>query len=653
MFLRRSALLALSIFLLGGLAAANPPTWLRQAAAYQVPSYPKDLPGVVLHKEQQVTLQSDGKLVTRDNYAVRLLDNSGRSLAVARAFYYASTERVRDIEAWLIRANGPVKVYDKKSIIDIIADRDDVYNEGRIKLIDGSRDANTGDVFGYSVVTESTPLFYQDIWWFQTRLPSIVSRYSISLPQGWTADSRTFNHADVQPQVTGNTYTWELRNLAPIPPEPMSPSVANMAPRIAVNFQPAQGTSAVNRAFADWLDVSRWATSLHDPQTIVDANITRKTHELTAGLKTELEKIKAIGAFVQNLQYISIDIGVGHGNGYKPRSSTLVLGRGYGDCKDKANLMRAMLRVLEIEAYPIAIYSGDPSYVRSEWASPRQFNHCIIAIKVSDETEGSTIMEHPILGRLLIFDATDPYTPVGDLADDLQGSFGLLIAGNNGGLIEMPVTPPDSDLLERTIEVEIAHSGYMKGTIRERASGQSSSVFRSEVRQLSSGDYRRAIEGWLTRGATGSRLLDLSFSDRHADASFDLELAFETPRYGQLLQNRLLVFKPVIVGRRNSVYLTEPDRKNPIEMRSRLMQETVVFTLPEGFEVDEMPDPVSLETVFGTYSATMEVIDGKLHFKRTVQTNRALLPATKYQTVREFYQKIHSAEQAAVVLIRK
>jgi transglutaminase-like putative cysteine protease len=46
------------------------------------------------------------------------------------------------------------------------------------------------------------------------------------------------------------------------------------------------------------------------------------------------------------------------------------LSRGYGDCKDKANLMRAMLRVLKIESYPIAIYSGDPTFVREEWASP-------------------------------------------------------------------------------------------------------------------------------------------------------------------------------------------------------------------------------------------------------------------------------------------
>lgn len=227
----------------------------------------------------------------------------------------------------------------------------------------------------------------------------------------------TFNHAEVKPQVNGSNYVWELRNLAPIPPEPMSPSVRNLAPRIAVNYAPQNDSQAVNRAFADWTAVSRWGSNLHDPQVIVDDAIAAKARELTANSKTELEKIRAIGTYVQNLQYISIDIGVGYGNGMIPRSSTMVLGRGYGDCKDKANLMRALLKALKIEAYPIAIYSGDPTYVREEWTSPGQFNHCIIAIKVSDETVVPTILNHEKLGRLLIFDATDPYTPVGDLPD--------------------------------------------------------------------------------------------------------------------------------------------------------------------------------------------------------------------------------------------
>ena len=130
----------------------------------------------------------------------------------------------------------------------------------------------------------------------------------------------------------------------------MSPSFVNIAPRIVVNYSPGQGNQDVNRAFADWVDVSRWGSSLHAPQVVVDDEVAAKARELTAGAKTELEMIRAIGSFVQKLQYISIDIGVGYGNGYKPRPSNVVLSRGYGDCKDKANLMRAMLKALKIDS---------------------------------------------------------------------------------------------------------------------------------------------------------------------------------------------------------------------------------------------------------------------------------------------------------------
>ena len=438
---------------------------MRQSALTNPPVYEKSVPAVVLYNEQQVVLGNDGKLVTTENYAVKILTHEGKSSAVARAFYLVSSGKVREMEGWLIRPDGSTKSYDKKSILDIISDPDDVYNEGRIKIIDASDDVDTGYIFGYTVVSEDQPLFYQDNWSFQERLPTLLSRYSLNLPSGWKASSVTFNHETVTPQVSGTNYTWELRNLAPIPPEPMSPSVRNIAPRVSVNYAPENSSQAVSRAFADWTEVSKWASGLYDPQVIVDDNVAAKARELTANSKTELEKIQAVGKYVQNLQYISIDIGVGYGNGYRPRPSSTVLSRGYGDCKDKANLMRAMLRALKIEAYPIAIYSGDPTFVRAEWVSPSQFNHCIIAVKVSDDTKTATVINHPKLGRLLIFDATDPYTPVGDLPDYEQGSEALIIAGDNGGLSKMPITPPESNAWERSVEVNLTDDGNIKGLI--------------------------------------------------------------------------------------------------------------------------------------------------------------------------------------------
>src|SRR5213593_1548775 len=132
-------------------------------------------------------------------------------------------------------------------------------------------------------------------------------------------------------------------------------------------------------------------------------------------ISSELEKIGASGRYAKGIQYISIQIGLGSGGGYKPHMAAQSFFKSYGDCKDKVTLMRAMLKVAGIASYPVAIYSGDPFYVRESWPSPQQFNHAIVAISVSDTTPRAASVEHPALGRLLFFDPTDPDTSVGDL----------------------------------------------------------------------------------------------------------------------------------------------------------------------------------------------------------------------------------------------
>src|SRR5688572_3676552 len=634
-------------------AGDRAPGWLEQAAAIRPPTYEKDVNAVVLRTEEHVTLDEAGRLITVERYAVRILTREGRGYAAAVAYYLSKFSQVRDMEAWLIAPNGTVRSFGKKETIDRISDTDDIYDEGRLKIIDATSESDVGYVFGYTVTTEDRPLFYQANWIFQNDLPTLVSRYSLTLPSGWKASSLTFNRPDVAAQVSGTSYSWELRDLPPIPHELLSPSFANIAPRLAVNYSPPDAAQGTNRAFANWLEVSKWASGLHDPQVIVDDAVAAKARDLTAGLKTELEIIRAIGTYVQNMQYISIDIGVGFGNGMKPRPSNLVLSRGYGDCKDKANLMRAMLRTLKIESYPIAIYSGDPNFVRKEWASPGQFNHCIIAVRVSPQTSAATVIEHAKLGRLLIFDATDQHTPVGDLPDYLQGSLALLAAGDQGGLIEMPVTPADFNAWDRETEISLASDGSIKGLIRERIKGQESRPARTMLRSLSNSDFNRSIERWLTRGATAARLDKLTPKDRQADAAFEMDVEFSAPAYAQLMQGKLLVFKPAVASRTNSVYLTEKSRTHPVMLDSNSFREKATFTLPTGFAVDEIPDAVSLQTPFGKYSTTYDVKDGKLIFTRSLTMNRSMVSADRYKEVRDFFTGMLNAEQAPVVLMRK
>ncbi len=654
----RVAILVGMLLLASGVALASPaegaPQWLQQAAALKVPTYEKEVHAVVLRKEQNIVLNADGRLVTNTLFAVRILSREGRGYADAVEVYLTQSGKINEMRAWLIRPSGIVKKYGKDETADRISDPNDIYNEYRVKEIDASDDAEAGAVFGYEASSEERPLFTQDVWRFQDRLPSLQSRYSLTLPSGWRASSLTFNHEKVEPTVSGSTYVWELRDLAPIKFEPASPKINNLVPQVAINyFLSDSAVTASSRVFENWTQVSRWGTDLHDPQAVPDQNVTAKALELTASAKTDLERIRAIGHFVQNLQYISIDIGIGRGNGYRPHAASQVLAKSYGDCKDKANLMRSMLKAINITAYPVMIFLGDPDHVREEWASPYQFNHCIIAIKVSADTAAATIIDDPKLGRLLIFDATDENTPVGDLPEEEQGSFALVVAGEDGQLTRMPILPPEARSFDRQADVVLAPGGTITATVRERANGQVAADFRRQFRGLSAAQYLKLIEGWVATGATGATVSRVDPKDNVQAGRFDLDVDFTAVNYAQLMQNRLLVFKPTIVSRRQALQLTEPKRDLPVVLDALNFSETIRFKLPEGFEVDELPDPLKLDTSFGSYKTTYVVKDGQLTFTRNLTQLAGKIPVAQYQSVRSFFEKIRGAEQAPVVLVRK
>ncbi len=630
------------------------PVWVQQAAAIKIPAYDKDVPAVVLVDDSVVTIDSDGRISEVYNYAVRILQREGRAYAKGGVGYIPDVEKVKDLRAWLVRPNSQTKRYGNDDTVDVAGDLNDVYNEYRVKNISASSDAEVGTVFAYSYSREERSVFSQADWKFQGELPVISSRYTLTLPAGWRAEGVTFNHANIEPRVNGTSYTWELSNLPPIPYEPMSPRLTNLVPRLAVSYYPPANTPAITmKTFANWADVATWMSELEDPQVQVDDALARKAYELTALAKTEYEKIRAIATYVQNVRYISIQTGLGRGGGYRPRSSTEVFAKSYGDCKDKANLMRAMLKVVGIEAIPVSIYSGDPYYVRADWPSPQQFNHCIIAVKVSDQTQASTVIEHPKLGRLLIFDPTDGETPIGDLPYYLQGSFALLDSKSATELVKMPTTPPEMNQLERVANLQLRADGAIAGTIRENANGQVAAQFRTEFRQLSKPDYNGMIERWLTTGATAARLNKIEPSDNAGDGKFTLNVEFSANQYGQLMQDRLLVFKPAVVSRREDLSLTASTRRNPVVLRANAYSETVKVQLPAGFAVDEMPDPVKLETVFGTYTTSYEVVNGELVFKRQLSQKATTIPAAQYDVVRKFFESIRAAENAPVVLARK
>ena len=63
--------------------------------------------------------------------------------------------------------------------------------------------------------------------------------------------------------------------------------------------------------------------------------------------------MQAIAGFVQHdIRYVAIELGIG---GWQPHTASDVFSHRYGDCKDKATLMRTMLHEIGVDSYHVVI----------------------------------------------------------------------------------------------------------------------------------------------------------------------------------------------------------------------------------------------------------------------------------------------------------
>jgi hypothetical protein len=428
--------------------------------------------------------------------------------------------------------------------------------------------------------------------------------------------------------------------------------MSGLLPRLAISFLPGGAAAGMPGAsFANWTDVSRWHTALSSGQEEVTPELAAKARALTESAKTNYAKIQAIGQYVQKIKYVAIEMDLAHGGGYKPHAAGLVFRKQYGDCKDKANLMRALLKAAGIESYLVAIYYGDRTYVREEWPSPSQFNHMIIAVRISNATSAGTVVDAPP-GRVLLFDPTSEITPVGDLPWREQGSLALLIAGEKGEILKMPTTTPEANSMDVTISGELAAGGGLEASCALVLHGQAADEARASKFYENAETYRRQVLGFFSARASGLTLSKLDANDQFDENNFRLNLAASSPAYGQSMQGRLLVFNPSILQPDRRIFPVNETRAEPIMLRAETYRKHVRIKLPAGFTVDELPQAVKQHSEWGEFSLTFEQKAGELVMEEDLKTDAVTLPPDRYKEVKTFFDQFNGADQQQAVLVK-
>jgi hypothetical protein len=128
---------------------------------------------------------------------------------------------------------------------------------------------------------------------------------------------------------------------------------------------------------------------------------------------------------------------------------------------------------------------------------------------------------------------------------------------------------------------------------------------------------------------------------------------FDVNQFGQVMQNRLLVVSPGNIVPDSDYLLTDRSRTLPLKIRARSRRNTIRLRVPEGFEPDEVPDPVHATSEYGEFQAKWTVKNGEVLFDQTVSYKDTTVPAADYAKVQAFFDGFAGAQGNTVVLIRK
>lgn len=630
-------------------ARVNIPDWVREAAAVKLGAFPAETNAVWLLHQTDYKVTAPGEFIEHSRTVLKILRPDGRKYGDP-GISFRKSEKLQYLHAWSIDAAGNEYELKDKDFVEYGEFDFELYSD----YMERSAKApglDPGTVVAFEYELKRHEWINELGWEVQGEFPVVQSVLSLELPAGWEYRDSWSSGSGVKPAQTGpNRWEWRLQNVPGIPDdrEPMMPSFFVLAERMSLAYF-APGVKAPTSA--SWEKVGEWYADLVGTRPASNPEIARKVAELIAAKPDFDSRLETITQFIQSeIRYVAIEIGVG---GAQPHSASDVFHFRYGDCKDKVTLLKAMLEVAGIRSRYILIdtHRGfiNPR-VPSSWG-----NHAIIAIEIpADDKNASypSVITAKSGQRYIIFDPTDEYTPVGSLRSDLQSSYALLVSNTAGELIKTPLLPPDTNVISRKGRFTLSIDGALSGEVSEEQGGDYASHERALLHRTDQRERDHLIYQTLGRSLQAFTLDKLEFQQTDLlQKSLLMSFHLATPIYGQARGSMMLV-RPRVFNDESYPVEHKP-RQYPIELRRTGRQvDTYEIELPQGYAVDDLPDPVNIDVGFATYRSKVEQQGGKLRYWREYIVKDLSVPPEKYSDWVKL-EGVIGADESAVAILKR
>ncbi len=453
-------------------------------------------------------------------------------------------------------------------------------------------DVKDGCIIEYRYTITSNNIDYIAPWVFEKDIPVQYSQFSTIYPESLIFNSflsgkhkpkvvRNFSNEFLYNAFESEVVTqYSLANIAPFEPEEFLYNPEVFRTVLQHELRAFYTDSDFIKMSEKWEDVAKFL----DESPLFGQQINNKNNFLEEDLAKILEnkpdnltKMTAVFNFVKQKMQWNNTFGIFTDKGIEPAYQA-----SSGNIADINLLLLVMLKKVNLEAHPI-IHS-----TRNQFANPAPnlnfFNYVMVGVSLNE--------------KIYLLDASNKNSYVNLPPLEARGFGGRLILNNNETQ-KINLTPSETSSNTSIINYTIAPSGLIKGEFRARLTNYESVVLQDKILNNNQNPQKDKLETFYNRIIANNILFEpLQDNQQTVQLSFD----FITAHYTEV-QNNQIVLNPLLFYTNQNLIIETEIKNFPIQINYP-KQASYVFkiTLPEGYEVVNMPEDVRITTDDGVFA---------------------------------------------------
>lgn len=584
--------------------------------------------GVVLLNETVNWVAEDGKNYQLMQFAYVAVTDAAIEACSESVFVFRPDEgeKIYLIEAMSVQPDGTITAVDASGVFIQTPQR-----EARSRIYSGQKELK----IIYPHVKAGTTTYVCVLLEGRGRIPGELTlsvtwagswkrhlqRYVLEVPKDLAqrltmATSGAVPKAVVQELQGGRTrLVWEQRDTNPVRYEVVEGDMHDIGPYVKAS------------TLGDWDAFARWYAQLLEGVSKPSEQLREQVEQWVQGAQDREEIIDILFERVANdVRYTSINFGNG---GVIPQSCNAVWQNKYGDCKDKANLLRVLLGLKGIRSHIVLVNTHHLGLAEKRTPDHYPFTHAIVAIENED-------------GSYLFCDPTASFATPGLLSPYSSDRDVLVVDAERGRGIWARTEPSTKEHIGVDFDLTWEADGSLRGWLTYTARGLYGASYMDSFRMTSRHQKESRARQLVQAFYRNAELIDFEHTTKEDwDGDFTLRVYFLIPGSAAMAdsQQRAFVLPDI------NWLLPRVGERKTIATDAFIAPESIRVTfgvmLSQGWRSTTLPQPLRLFVpglgVAGNYTSNA---DNHIGFELELTGNQSRFTPKEFLSLHNTLQSL-------------